>query len=830
MIIEKYKDSTRFIVENSFIFPNQFTTSKEKKDEDYVKANLDYFTTVALVQYHNNRKRLPKNYNIYNGIFDFNDYLDIDYSDNFLSLLDAEPITENETASNLKHYPIVNGPIDTLIGELSNRSNKERVKAIDELSQSEVFTYRSNLISQYVSQKIQAGYASQGIMESPEMQMELSEVSTKVKTYATRAETWGNKTLKALKHNFNFKHKSEEGYRDMLIAGMEFHHIYPDNSKVGFGYKLENPTNCWYIANKNARTTDECWAAGTVEILTISEILQRFNLSEDEVSYLYDQLRHPFYEQSQYFTSAKGSDSIEYNAHPLGYFDHLLHSTATMGDANLKDVVDDFTAFTPGLNVNQTFVVITGYWQSKEKIGKFTYLDKDGYEQTTLIDDTIDPEILRQGTVEWTWRNKMYWGYRIGTAIYHMEPLKHSNKIPIVGTFRRLRNTPTKSLLDLMKPYQAIFNILMNDLWNLLDKEIGIVFLGDLKVVPKKDDQDPIASMLWEAKQKGMLFVDTSAENTGGPLQFNQLGRQDLTRTAEINQRIELAVAIRDMCWEMIGVNRQRLGSTAASETATGINTALSQSYSQTEMWFLEHEYLMQRVSQTLLDVAQYIELKKPESTLNYLNSDLDNVYLKITRDELLRDLFVFTTSSNEDRKLVEMIKELAQPAMQNGADLTDIADILASESERKIKDILDDIRIRKEKYQQELNDIERQKIEQSNQQFEAEMARQEKVRQEELYWDNVNKQLDRENKLEIETLRGIANESSYDPDSDLTGLLIEQTKNSREQSRLNFERELKKKESEQKDRELDLKEKDIDTKLKIAKENKSKYDKKSKK
>ncbi len=34
-----------------------------------------------------------------------------------------------------------------------------------------------------------------------------------------------------------------------------------------------------------------------------------------------------------------------------------------------------------------------------------------------------------------------------------------------------------------------LYNICMNQLWELLEKEIGVVFLDDLKVVPKKDSQ-----------------------------------------------------------------------------------------------------------------------------------------------------------------------------------------------------------------------------------------------------------------------------------------------------------------------------------------------------
>jgi hypothetical protein len=92
-----------------------------------------------------------------------------------------------------------------------------------------------------------------------------------------------------------------------------------------------------------------------------------------------------------------------------------------------------------------------------------------------------------------------------------------------------------------------------------------------------------------------------------------------------------------------------------------------------------------------------------------------------------------------------------------------------------------------------------------------------------------MNKELDRQNRLEVEKLKGIANEGSFNPELDLTDKLIQQTKLSQEASSKNFEQAIKNKEMSFREKELQLKEKDIDTKLKIATVNKNKYDKNKK-
>jgi hypothetical protein len=350
--------------------------------------------------------------------------------------------------------------------------------------------------------------------------------------------------------------------------------------------------------------------------------------------------------------------------------------------------------------------------------------------------------------------------------------------------------------------------------------------LGDMKVVPKKDSQDPIETMLWNARNRGALFIDTSPENTGGSVQFNQMTRIDLTRTAEIQSRIQLAQALRNEAYELIGITRQRLGSPTATETATATKEGLAQSFAQTETWFAWHDNVMQQVYQNMLEMAQYTELQKPSSTLNYLNSELETVFLKVTKNELMRELFVFVTSYAEDRVTLEQLRSLAQPALQNGAELIEIFDLYTAASERSLRKVLQGVQDRKSSMQQQQMEQQQQQMQQQQQQFEQKMAVDEQRRMEEAQREDMNKELDRQNRLDIERLRGIANEGSFS-DKDLTPLLMKESgllKSASEQRIKSIERQ---EDNKMKTRELDLKEKEIDTKLKIAQTNKNKYDKK---
>ena len=110
-----------------------------------------------------------------------------------------------------------------------------------------------------------------------------------------------------------------------------------------------------------------------------------------------------------------------------------------------------------------------------------------------------------------------------------------------------------------------------------------------------------------EARERGIIFDDDSPENTKSPVSNTSVAKNiDLTRTNEIQSRYNLALQIKAECWELIGMSKQRLGSTSASESATGVNAAITQSYSQTEPMFVAHEYVLGQLYQAIIDASMY--------------------------------------------------------------------------------------------------------------------------------------------------------------------------------------------------------------------------------
>ena len=245
----------------------------------------------------------------------------------------------------------------------------------------------------------------------------------------------------------------------------------------------------------------------------------------------------------------------------------------------------------------------------------------------------------------------------------------------------------------------------MNQLYKLLEKEVGKVQLMSLRHIPIPKDgdaQDALDVWEMEARNRGVVFVDDSPENLKAPSSFNQFTSLDLTRTQEIQARYTLAQQMKIECWELIGMSKQRMGSVAASETATGTRTAMAQSYSQTEPLFVAHEYVMGQLYQAIVDAALYTESKKPQSTLSYITNEGESAFVQVNGTDLtLRDIQVFLTNRPEDTQMFNELRQLSQAVIQNGGTLYDVIELYSTKSMREMKKTFKELRDKMDAQQQ---------------------------------------------------------------------------------------------------------------------------------
>lgn len=854
------------------IFPDQYVSQKKKEGDSWMKINMDYFYSVAVAQYSRNADTFAHNYAFLKGILRREDFYEKPEVTSFIDVLSQNV----ELPSYVQHYSILNPPLNTMVGEMSKRPDNSRVKAFDDDSKSEELQFKTDILNEYIMQKvnerIQQRMIQQGYdLNTEEAQQQYQQISEEqlgeyLTTYTSQAERWANRVLEALKMEFNMKELSEEGFRDLLVAARERYHIMEDNSKLGFKVESVNPKNTWYLSTPDKKYLKDAYASGIIEIMEMSEILNKYSLTKEEIDHLRkksNQSQLLPYRESNLFSGDKGMDSIKYDTYNRGILDLRMQAESKL----IKDSNPEFDEFL-GLANNVTtfgnkYVVITAYWQSKKKIGKLTFVNEDNVEETLLVDENYtDGAHPQQLDLEWGWVNQWYKGLKIGDDIYYVEPLKILDYNPIIGVDFEKKNTEVKSLIDLMKPYQIIYNICMNQLYSLLQKEKGVVYQINIRKIPRpKDAELEDAIDIWEeeAINRGIVFYDDSPENMGAPTSNTNTSQAiDLTRTAEIQSRYTVAAQMKQEAWELVGINRQRMGGILATETATGTNAALQASYSQTEPWFVQHEYVMNQVYQAMLDAAQFIESSKPYSTISYISGEGESAFVEINGSDLkLRDLRVYVTSRAEDQRIFQELRQLAQPMLQNGADYNAIFTLFSTNSVRQMKDVTTRISKEAKAFQQRQMDIQEQQIQAQQQSVQMQIQAQQQKEAEDRLFEGQQKELDRLNKKEVAVINASSRNPEATADNNGNGIAdalettrlnseinqvnqnyqlqvqklqadgqMQMAKIQNDQAKLQTEKEEREADRKLKEKELQLKEKDIDTKLQIAVKNRNKFDK----
>ena len=164
----------------------------------------------------------------------------------------------------------------------------------------------------------------------------------------------------------------------------------------------------------------------------------------------------------------------------------------------------------------------------------------------------------------------------LGDNIYlDVEPLPYQVKgdsdtfevlLPVTGII-------SDSVAHRLRPFQVGYNICMNQIWNLLEKEIGMFFLFDINYLPSEykdygDIEESLMKLRDFAKDVGIVPMDTSKQGMQGNVpQMNTLMTQDISFDKQINSRVSLATFYYQKALEQIGITPARLGQATTFET-----------------------------------------------------------------------------------------------------------------------------------------------------------------------------------------------------------------------------------------------------------------------
>jgi hypothetical protein len=892
---------------SSLTQPIQFLPAK-KKTQDWAAWNLDWLELQGMQFLKQNARKLLKNYKLAKGIIDKTDYI-VEEDNEYKDLVDTLT-REDESALELKFYPIIPNVVNVLSGEFSKRLSRVQFRAVDDLSYNEMLEQKRAMIEENLladaSNRMMMKMFEMGMdPQSEEAQQKMSPENIKslpeiedffTKDYRSLVEEWATHQLNVDSERFSMQELEERAFRDMLITDREFWHFRM--MEDDYDVELWNPVLTFYQKSPDARYISQSNYAGKIDLMTVADVIDKYGYLMDQKQLESLQEIYPA-KSSKYQVSGYQNDGTYYdpsmshewntNSPSLGYrqFVSNWNTNPEFGGDIVSSILSEGDDL-PNWGEGSLMRVTTTYWKTQRKVGHLTKIKEDGQVIQEIIDETfrvtekpvydttifknkIKDNLVQGEHIDWIWINEVWGGIKIGPnfpafwqtdASNNINPIylginrpkpgripfqfKGDNslygcKLPVEGRVFSDRNTRSTSLVDLMKAYQVGYNMVNNQIADILVDELGTVIMFDQNALPRHSmgedwGKGNYAKAFVAMKDFQMLPLDTSITNTENATNFNHYQTLNMEQTGRLMSRIQLANYFKQQAFDAIGINPQRLGAPMGNETATGVTQALNQSYAQTEVYFTQHsDHLMPRVHQMRTDLAQYYYSSNPSVRLSYISSEAEKVNFTINgTDLLLRDFNVFATTKTNHRSILDQLKQLAIQNNTSGASIYDLGNIIKAESIAEVSDILKDAEVKSTKQRE-------QELQQQREMQEQQLQAKAQEQQMKMQFESVENDKERQKDLQVAEIRaagyGAQSDINQNQISDFQDSMKEMRKSNEKREDMNFKREqaaVKNSFSNDKlklDRERLATQKEVaDKKLQIARENKNKYDVKSSK
>ncbi len=795
-------------MKNTKSFPAQ-KLPMSKKTQAWKEACVDYVVGAGDSGFGGNGRsrsdEMQTYYDLYNSIYNEKD---LKYVTNPFKQDDGFPAMAQD-------YNIIKPYVDQLLGEETKRPFNFHPQRTSDIAASELQEKAKEMLMDY----IQATIASKLSPEQAaryEQALATGEIQTPEaiakylqKDYKDIAETEAYHALQFLKRKLNLTHEFYKGWKDALIGGEEIYYIGVIN---GDPYvERVNPMYFDYEHSLDLEFIDDAAWCRRKMIMSATEIYDRFydKMSERQLNELLELIDQ----------RPGAGNNPEIRKTSIDYESIKLHKINSFTD-NPFDV-DHITVY-------------HCCWKSFKKIGFVTLLNPETGE---VEEFQVDEDYKVTGTeqsVEWDWIIEVWEGYRIGDDMYiGIQPIEYqhisadnpnSQKLPYTGVVYNNTNSKPRSLVSMMKPLQYMYIVVWYRLELALSRDKGKVAVMDITQIPKSMNID-VNKWMHYLSALGVAFInpydegwDIPGREGGKPSQFNQLSSWDLTMSNVIAEYIQLMQKIEDMVAKLTGITPQRQGQIAASELVGNTNTAVSMSYHITEPWFWNHNQVKRRVLTMLLNTSK-AAWKDSKKYLNYILDDATRAFVQLSDNFFYEDMDIFVDDSTKNQQYIDQLKQLLQPAMQNGASLLDIAEIITLDNMSMIKNRLEEIEQKRmeqmQQQQQAEQQAQQQMAEQQNQLKEEELM----LKEAEL--DLEKYKVDQDNATKITVAQLNAYRGAENMDQDMNGILdpIEIGKQALEQQKINSDIATKQLELNNKRREIEQKREAENKKIQLEKD-----------
>lgn len=724
--------------------------SFRRKDKKWREEHLNWAESRTFFNYNPVRRSVLHkriNYDLLNGKVHMQD---------MELILNPENIRAGYIPDKIQHYPIMNSKLNVLRGEESKRVFDYRVVVTNPLAISEIENNKKQELFTRLQEVVQ---------NTAQSEEEFNSELEKLNEYFTYEwqdlkEIRANALLNHYVKEYNLPLVFNTGFIDAMVVGEEMYQcdivggepviekLNPMKVRIfksGYSNKIEDA---------DIVLLEDYWSPGRIidtfyDVLTASDMKYIEELPNQGGTT--DGMDN--YDERDNFVFADFVDPQFVD------MDNMFMPYGTFGGAKMY--------YDAAGNVR----VLRMYWKSRRKIKKVkSYDPQTGETIYTFYPETYQTRTELGEEEEIFWINEAWEGVKIGRDVYvniRPKPIQYNRlsnpsrcHFGIIGSIYNIGEQRAYSLVDMMKPYNYLYDAIHDRLNKAIAANWGKIMELDLASVPEGWD---VGKWMYYAKVNHIAVKDSFKEgNIGvargklaGAFASNSRGVIDAETGNYIQQHINLLDFIKMEMAEVAGISKQREGQISNRETVGGVERATLQSSHITEWLFTTHEDVKRRVLECFLETAK-IALKGGKKKFQYILSDMSSKIMEIDGDEFAEaDYGLVVDNSNASQELNSKLDALAQAALQNDKlSFSTIMDLYSSTSIAEKKRL-----VQKDEQAIQERQAQAQQAEMEAQQQAVQMNMQ--MKQAELDQKARANELDNETKLLIAQMQAFANEET---------------------------------------------------------------------
>lgn len=725
-------------MDNSFTggFPRQMLPFS-KKTKEWRKKNVEWgvsktYFNFSLVRKSINHKMI--NYKLINGILTISD---------MEMILNPDSIKAAYIPDRISHYPIMNSKLNVLRGEESKRVFDFKVVVTNPNAISEIEDNKKNELLQRLQEMI-----TDTSISEDEYNIKLEKLNDYY-TYEWQdiREVRVNELLNHYIKEYDIPLIFNNGFMDAMTVGEEIYQcdivggepvierVNPLKIRIfksGYSNKVEDA---------DIIVLEDYWSPGRVidtyyDVLTPKDIKYIEELPDHVGQGTVDSMDN-IDERYGFINANMIGDEISFDKG-----DYYWDAQNLFGDSAINNSLMPY-------DLAGNLRVVRVYWKSKRKILKVKSYDPEtGEEEWNFYPENyvVDKEAGEESQSFWV--NEAWEGTMIGNEIFvNMRPrLIQYNRLNnpsrchfgIVGSIYNLNDSRPFSLVDMMKPYNYLYDAIHDRLNKAIASNWGSILELDLSKVPKGWD---VGKWMYYARVNHIAVIDSFKEGTigastgklAGALNNAGKGMIETNIGNYIQQQINLLEFIKMEMSEVAGISKQREGQVSSRETVGGVERATLQSSHITEWLFTIHDDVKKRALECFLETAK-VALRGRNKKFQYILSDTSTRVMEIDGDEFAEaDYGLVVDNSNGTQELQQKLDTLAQAALQTQTlSFSTITKLYTSsslaEKQRLIEKDEKQIRERQAQAQKEQLEAQQQIAAMQQQQKEAELLQKEEA------------------------------------------------------------------------------------------------------